>query len=333
MHEAMSQTPDCRRHTMHRVVAFAIVLALAPGVTRGLEAPRQADAEARAEQTLRRAMDVVRDARERGVAIAAGDAPRPGTEGLEAPRAALIGAELTPLMTTLGSLESKRLATDPAWAPAIVRQLAAHGIRSNDIVLASFSGSFPGLNLAVMAACTAMDVRLVAVSSVTASTWGANEPGFTWPEIEALVSRAGVMPAASVAITLGGTRDAARDLSDEGRALARGIQADAAKALGARVLATVTLTEAIDVRMQVYRSVLGDAHPAAYINVGGNHASLGGEAATFRREEGWLSNEATVTRADPRASVTEAWLAQGVPVMNLLDVKALARAWGVGSTR
>jgi tetratricopeptide (TPR) repeat protein len=30
--------------------------------------------------------------------------------------------------------------------------------------------------------------RVVAVSSVTASTWGANQPGFTWPEIEALLA-------------------------------------------------------------------------------------------------------------------------------------------------
>ena len=112
-----------------------------------------------------------------------------------------------------------------------MRQLSAHGVRSNDTVVASFSGSFPGLNLAVMAACKAMGLRLIAISSVTASTWGANEPGFTWPEIEALVSRAGVMPAVSVAISLGGTRDSARDLSDEGRALARRIQADAAQRL------------------------------------------------------------------------------------------------------
>jgi len=131
-------------------------------------------------------------------------------------------------MTTVGSLESKRLATDPRWARVLVAQLTAHGVGPGSIITASFSGSFPGLNLAVMAACRAMQVRLIAVSSVTASTWGAVEPGFTWPEMEVLVVRAGVLPAATVAVSVGGSSDAGRDLSEEGRAIARRIQQDTA---------------------------------------------------------------------------------------------------------
>jgi hypothetical protein len=63
----------------------------------------------------------------------------------------LIGSELTPLTTTLGNLEAKRLATEPAWAGALVLRLHEAGLRRGDIVAAGFSGSFPGLNLAVAA--------------------------------------------------------------------------------------------------------------------------------------------------------------------------------------
>jgi poly-gamma-glutamate system protein len=232
-------------------------------------------------------------------------------------------------MTTLGSLESKRLATDPRWAAALVHQFAGRGLTPGAVVLASFSGSFPGLNLAVMAACRAMDLRLVAISSVTASTWGANEPGFTWPEIEGMVVRGGVLPAASVAVSVGGTRDNGRDLEDEGRAIAQRIQRESAQALGARVLSAPTLEEAIGVRLAAYRSAIGGARPAAYVNVGGSHASLGGARAPFRHEEGWLTSAPASN--DASASVLAAWLAEGVPALNLLDVKTLAVKWGLMS--
>ena len=78
---------------MRRVLLVAIVLVLAPCVTFALDAPRQPNAEARAEQMLRQAMDLVRDARSRVAAATGGEAPRPGTAGLDAARAALIGAE------------------------------------------------------------------------------------------------------------------------------------------------------------------------------------------------------------------------------------------------
>jgi poly-gamma-glutamate system protein len=262
----------------------------------------------------------------------------PQRAGLDPDRAALIGVELSPLMTTMGSLESKRLATDPRWARTLVAQLASHGVTRGSTVLASFSGSFPGLNIAVMAACRALDARLTAVSSVTASTWGADEPGFTWPEVEVLISGAKVLPTASVAISVGGTRDSGRDLSDEGKAIARAIQDSAASSLGAAVLRSETLTDAITQRVTAYRRALGRARPAVYVNVGGNHASLGGARADLRHQEGWiLPSKIGDGKYFPQdgktlpsgASVVAAWLAEGVPVLNLLDVKSLARAWGI----
>ncbi len=339
------------RVTMRRTLAAALAMSLAAGGAAAQPAAPSGTA-AQAERLMRDAMDVVRTARAQVGAAATDEARRAAIEGLDPGRAALIGTELTPLMTTMGSVESKRLATDPRWAGALARQFTARGLREGDTVLASFSGSFPGLNLAVMAACRALGLRLVAISSVTASTWGANEPGFTWPEMEAMVVAAGALPRASVAVSLGGGRDAARDLPEEGRELARRIQRDAARSLGAAVLTTTTLDEAIARRLEVYRSEMGSGplfaprgEPgrvpvgktgptpilvAAYVNVGGNHASLGGARATFRREEGWLTPSATPRRLATPPSVTEAWLAEGVPVLNLLDVKELIRAWGLG---
>lgn len=281
-----------------------------------------AEAATNAEQLARRAMATIRAARVRA-GTPAGE--RPGTADLDPDRAALLGVEHSPLMTTLGSLDSKRLATDPRWARALVVQLASHGVGPGSIVLASFSGSFPGLNLAVMAACRAMQVRLLAISSVTASTWGAVEPGFTWPEMEVLLVHAGVLPAATMAVSVGGSSDVGRDLSEEGRVVARRIQQDTAAALRARALDAGNLADAVAQRMAAYRAALGGQRPAVYVNVGGNHASLGGASASWRHEEGWITVRPPSV-PDTR-SVMAHWLAEDIPVLNLLDVKALARAW------
>jgi len=302
--------------------AFLAVPSVSPEPAPDL--PAKADT---AERLARRAMQTIREARERTAPEAVERSRRSGISGLDVDRLALIGDELTPLVTTMGRLESKRLATDPRWASLLVHQLAARGVGPGAAVAASFSGSFPGLNLAVMAACRALGARLVAVSSVTASTWGANEPGFTWPEMEALVVAAGVLPAASAAVSLGGSRDAGRDLSPEGLSSALRIQAAASAVLGAEALPPTSLAEAVARRRQVYRRILGGRAPIVYVNVGGNHASLGGATAGFRHAGGWL----TAPAGGPAGtrSVMDAFLAEGVPALSLLDVGSLSRAWGL----
>ena len=169
------------------------------------------------------------------------------------PDEALIGGEWTPLVTTLGEAEAKRVSMSPAWPRALVREFHRAGLGPGDVVAASFSGSFPGINLAVMSAAEAMRLRLLAVSSVTASSWGATDPGFTWPEIEARLVAAGVLRRVTVAVSAGGDGDRALDLDDEGRSLAREIAARCAGQLRARLLVPVDFESAIRDRLDAYR--------------------------------------------------------------------------------
>jgi poly-gamma-glutamate system protein len=200
----------------------------------------------------------------------------------------LIGAELTPLVTTIGSLESKRTAANPEWARALTLRLRRHGVEGGSVVAAGFSGSFPGLNLAVIAACQALGADLAAVSSVTASTWGATEPGFTWPEIEARLVREGIIRRASIAVSLGGARDVAADLEPEGRALAESVLVSSARALGIAVLRPVSLEEAVAERMALFRRYARGRPIALYVNVGGTDVSLGTSETVLRLRNGFL---------------------------------------------
>ena len=240
---------------------------------------------------------------------------------------ALIGTELTPLVTTLGEIEAKRLSASPAWPRILTSQIHGAGIKAGDVVAASFSGSFPGLNIAVMSACQALDIRLIAVSSVTASSWGATDAGFTWPEMEARLVAAGSLRRATVAVSAGGSGDRALDLEPEGRQLARQIAVRSARALRARILEPASFDEAVRARLAVFDEQRSGRPLAAFINVGGTEASLGQSPAILRLTNGWIAP--VPFDSSPERGLVARMAERGVPVLHLLNVRDLAFRWGV----
>jgi poly-gamma-glutamate system protein len=274
---------------------------------------------AEAERLVREAEHVVALAKRRE-GLLPSDVSEPGA-------AALIGGELTPLVTTLGSLEAKRTAVNPRWAGTLARQLAARGVVKGDVIAAGFSGSFPALNLSVMAAAKVLGAELAAVSSVTASTWGANQPGFTWPEIEVRVVNAGVLPRASIAVTAGGDGDVARDLEPDARALALRIRDAAARDLRVPSLSPADALDAVEQRLALYRRAANGRPIAIYVNVGGTAASLGSSAAVLRLRSGFLP-PGPFDRSRDRG-VMARFAEQNVPVLTLLNIRDLALRWGI----
>jgi poly-gamma-glutamate system protein len=280
------------------------------------------DLAERAEQAVAiviRAQDFIRSARQAD-GVAAGPEAQPDPSGM-------IGNELTPLMTTLGSLEAKRISTNPEWARALTVRMSRAGVQRGTVVAAGFSGSFPALNLATIAACEALEADLVAVSSVTASSWGANQAGFTWPEMEARLVRAGIIRRATIAVSAGGSGDRARDLEPEGRALAEQIQQQAASDLEAVSLRPEDLSASIQQRLDLYRRAAGGRPVVLYVNVGGTEASLGESAAVLRLRSGFIPGvpfDFSLSRG-----LVARFAERGVPVLTLLNVRDLAVRWGV----
>jgi len=240
---------------------------------------------------------------------------------------ALVGSEVGPLVTTLGDIEAKRVSVSPAWPRAFVRQFHHAGLRRGDLIAASFSGSFPGLNLAVMSAAQAMGLDLVAVSSVTASSWGATEPGFTWPEIEARLVADGILRRASVAVSAGGDGDRALDLDDEGRRLARAIAEACARRLQARLIDPADFEASVRARLDAFDEARAGRPIAAFVNIGGTEAALGRSAAILKVQNGWLGR--SPFDASPGRGLVARLVDQGVPVLHILNVRDLAIRWGV----
>lgn len=242
-------------------------------------------------------------------------------------RDAVVGSEWTPLVTTLGSLEAKRLTSSPAWAAVMANQIRARRIDAGSLAAASFSGSFPGLNIATVCACQALGIDLVAFSSVTASTWGATDAGFTWPEMEVMLAGAGIIRSVSRAVSIGGDDDQGLDLDEDGRTLAASVAARSAAALGAHHVRAGSLGGAVAERLIVLERASAGRPLRLFVNVGGTSASLGRSPAILRLRSGWLPPQPF--DIGPERGLVARMVERGVPVLHLLNVRDLAAMWGI----
>ena len=232
----------------------------------------------------------------------------------------MIGVEFTPITTTLGYENAKELSTRPGWASWIVDQLVRRGVKAGDKVAVSMTGSFPGLNLAVLAALQELDVEVRGISSVGSSSWGANEPGFTWPEIEGYLQSQDVLRVGSGAITFGGTGDRGLEWSESETAIA----AEVVRKSGLPLLKPRHLRDAVERRMLFY------GKPKKYkalINIGGGAATLGGGAKLRFVRGGWF-DEPLGLHGSPNG-VMDIFLKAGVPCLNLLYLDDMNRRYGI----
>ena len=227
----------------------------------------------------------------------------------------MIGLPYTGITTTAGALEAKRTAAWPDMAALCVRMLFEAGIRPGDTVGAGFSGSFPGMNLAVVAACESMNVKLICISSVGASTYGANNPELTFPEMMYLLNRSGLIQTQSAAVTVGGYRDVGSDMDQE---LAEQIRRRLTD-LGLNLVEEADFQANLDLRESLYQQ---EGPIDCFVAVGGNLTSLGQGESGVSLGQGVLHPERPV-RVDESSGLVQRYLARGLPVINLLNLKKI----------
>ena len=119
----------------------------------------------------------------------------------------LMGEHITAITTSLGAMEAKRTAQIPDFAALCVRLFREAGLKAGDRVGACFSGSFPGLDLAVLCAAKVMDLDIVYFCTLGASNYGANLPGYVMPEMVQTAVRAGLLSVMPSTVSMGGSGD------------------------------------------------------------------------------------------------------------------------------
>lgn len=228
----------------------------------------------------------------------------------------IIGLPYTGITTTSGAIEAKRTAADPNMAALVVQLLEEAGIDAGDRVGAGFSGSFPGLNLAVLAACEAMGVEIVYIPSVGASTYGANWPELTFPEIAVRLAENGLLSTRPAAYSYGGSSDCGLDMD-------KTLLADITRRMertGVPLLYQEDYSQNLRARRAIYAEI------DCFIGVGGNLTTSGlGERDLGC---GVLSNLERVI-PDEGSGLVELYGADGVPVIYLLNIKYLMADYGL----
>lgn len=261
------------------------------------------------------AMEAIRDHRlEKGVFIDAINDPN---------QTAMIGQEYTLVTTDRGYIDAKLSSTNPNFAAVIVQMLKDAGLQKGDKVAIAFTGSFPALNISVYAALQALELNPVAITSVGASNFGANDPYFTWLDMESLLYEKEVFGYKSVAASVGGGNDVGRGLSPQGRNLIR----EAIMRNRVEFIDEQHLEHSINRRMQLYEKYAGDEGIKAFINVGGGIASLGNTINGKLIPPGLT--EFLPMRNFPVKGVIIQMGQRGVPIIHLLNISKLLREYGL----
>jgi poly-gamma-glutamate system protein len=293
-----------------------------------------------AARTAKDALDVLHDASERrGLHL------RPKTD----PSASrMIGEVLSPITSGSGSLVSKQTSVNPNFAAVLVQWLKELRIKSGDVVAVGVSGSFPAMNVAVYSALDQLGIEPIIISSTAASQWGANDPNFTWLDMEAVLRRNEIFPYKSVAASLGGVGDDAIGLTKRGRRmLQRAIERNEMTLLAdiepqrkkkietvgeelGQPAANLALVDEDRVRerMRVYYENAGDRAIKAYVNVGGGTVSVGTKVGKRKFLPGInLRPPKGIEEMPP--SVLGAFLQTGVPGIHVTRIIDLAEEYGL----
>jgi len=233
----------------------------------------------------------------------------------DAVQAAMIGLPTSPITTDPGSLSAKLTSTNPNFAGVIVSLLREAGVRPGDPVAIAYTGSFPALDIASIIAAETLGAEPIIVSSVGASTWGANDPDLTILDMESLLVRKGIIAHKSLAASFGGDFRV-RPMSAEGQKAA----SDAINRNGVFLINSPNIHLSVDDRMRIYQQQAAGKPIKAFINVGGGLPSTGVGA----------QYDPGLTVAPPRGDITVAGLIAkmseaGVPVVNLTDIDSIAR--------
>jgi poly-gamma-glutamate system protein len=233
----------------------------------------------------------------------------------------LVGDPFSLITTDEGDLDSKLTTLDPNFSAAIVELMDQLNLNKNDTVAILMTGSMPGANMAVLAACKALDVFPVSITSIGASQWGANQVDFTWLDMESILFNNDMIPAHSVAASIGGRNDMGRLLSPAGRK----IITENINKHGLPLIRKDKLADNIKERMNIYSSFQPIKNYKAVINVGGGVASLGTSFNLKLLPPGIVhrSDITTIGRPGGIEGIFSKFIHSNVPGLHVLNIRPL----------
>jgi poly-gamma-glutamate system protein len=239
----------------------------------------------------------------------------------------LIGQQFSVITTDFSTFEDKIAGANPNFAALILEFLAQAGVEAGDQVAVGFTGSHPGINIAVLCACEVLGAKPVTITAVGSTWWGANDPDFTWLDMERVLNEQNVVQSKMVAASLGGGLDEAAGMSTVGRNLLKA----AIERNHLPLISANSVTESSSRRFLIFREHGKEAPFKAYINVGEGVASLGHIENSRLIRDGLIRR--LPSRNYPARGLVHLMNREGIPIINLTDIRALSRKFSLGGAQ
>lgn len=239
----------------------------------------------------------------------------------------LVGTQFSLITTDEGDLDAKLTTLDPNFAAAMVELFNQAGLTSGDTVAVLLTGSMPGANIAVLIACDVMEINPVVITSIGASQWGANQPDFTWLDMERSLYDKGYIGSISIAASIGGRNDMGRLLSPSGRNL---IMENIANH-NIDLIRENSLLASVNKRLDKFRLQLPLENYAAFINVGGGVASLGTSFNHKLLPPGVVQRRMveSISRSGGIDGTMVHFTRLNIPIVHILNIQALTKQLGM----
>lgn len=231
----------------------------------------------------------------------------------------IIGQQFSEITSGRGSLPIKLSTLNPNFAAMIVEQIKEAGLKKGDKVALCFTGSFPALNIATCAAIESLQLKPILITSVTSSSWGANNPNLTWLDMQKSLYEAKLISFLPIASSIGGNQDIGQTLSREGRELV----ISAIKKANIEYLNKGSLKANIEKRMELF-NIHKDIK--LFINVGGGIASLGSSANADAFPSG-LKKDMKLKNIPEHRGVVFEMVKKDIPIINLLNIEKLLKEY------
>ena len=231
----------------------------------------------------------------------------------------MFGDKESPITTDEGRIQEKITVLNPNFSAIVVDMLNQLNLKPGDNVGVTLTGSLPGANLAVFSAIKALKLNPVIITSAGSSWWGANNPDFTWLDMETALVQKGVFNFKSKAASIGGS-------DDEGglrlSRLGKQLLIDAINRNQVTLINEGGLSANIEKRMQVFSQFNSLDNYSALINVGGGIAAIGHSANSNLLPRGVVRK--VPMKNYPGKGILHQFSDVNVPLIMIDDVESLA---------
>ena len=244
---------------------------------------------------------------------------------LDPQRSGLIGKEFSLITSDSGDLAVKQSTINPNIAALFIDWLKQLGAKPGDAVAVNMTGSFPALDIAMLAAFKTLSIKPLITFSASASQYGANIPGYSWVDMYHELTRKKLFDFPVLGVSIGGGRDRGYGMD----ALGVNALTEVIHKYGYNFLDSSGTIDGIDKRMALYVQAADGKPILAFVNVGGNMASIGlkqlGHHTRLSSHKSIRSLKTGVVDKLPiylinTDSVAVRFLEKGVPVINVHNI-------------